>query len=137
MAVNSLDTTFKSAMNRGASSSYFVLEGKALASTATTKCAAPYKGKLVAAYFCNGETVMSGSNKYVVTVVNAANSDAAMISSYDAGTAALAAYAKGSPTLSTTAANLLVTRGDIVEIVMTVTGTVTDANVLLYFEATD
>lgn len=137
MAIQSLDTAFKGKLARCGDSAYFVLEGKAGASTATTVVAAPFAGKLTSVLFCNGETVMSGSHKYVVTVLNAANSDAAMISSYDAGTAAVAAYGTGTPTLSATAANLVVDRGDSIEIVMTVTGTVTGANVLLYFEATE
>jgi hypothetical protein len=137
MAIIALDTTFKSQMNRAGASAYFVLEGKAVAATATTVVAAPFNGKLTSVLFCNGETVMSGSHKYVVTVLNAANSDAAMISSYDAGTAAVGAYATGTPTLSATAANLVVSRGDSIEVVMTVTGTVTGGNVLLYFEGTE
>lgn len=135
MAEIAKKTGFTTISDRFGDSAYFVLEGKAGATTATTAVAAPYDGRLTAALFCNGATVGSASNNYIATVLNASESDRALITAFDSGTNTVAAYGTADLTLSSTAADLEVTRGDIIEIVLTVEGTVTGANVLLYFEA--
>ena len=145
MAIQSLDTTFKSVTDRLGPGAYYVIRAKAEAATDITYSAVPFKGKLVRALFCNGATAMAAANNYRVGIVNASNSDAVMAASTADGANDFggtsysgdytAAYGTEAITLSSTAASLAVDEGDTIEITMTVEGTVTDANVLLYFEA--
>lgn len=145
MAIQELDTTFKSVTDRMGPGAYYVVRAKAGASTDITYAAVPYKGKLVRALFCNGATAMSASHNYRVGIANASDSDAVMAASTvnganDFGGTAYtddfpAAYSTTEVTLTSTSADLAVDEGDTIEVTMTVEGTVTDANVLLYFEA--
>jgi len=134
MAIPDLDTTFKSQSSRFGDTAYQVVVAPFEAATDVFYTSVPFAGTLVRVLFCNGATASDGSNYYDVTVVNASNSDAAMISAYSSTTNDVAAYGTEEATLSTTAANLAVDAGDCVEVTATVTGTVTDARVILYFE---
>lgn len=147
MAIQSLDTTFKTPGNRMADGSYFFEGAAAAASTVTVNIIAPVTGKLKAAMFSNGATTMSATNNYAISAVNKSNSDAAMLDTTANGVndfggttytgAFLAAYAKGACALHATAANLNVTRGDTIAVTFTVEGTVTTGAVKFAFEAID
>lgn len=142
MTIQSLDTAFKSGGSRMQDGAYYVKEISTLAATQKSYIAAPFRGKLVRAAFCNGETTMSGSNNYAIGMVNASDSDTALITATtvnDLGSATytgafLAAYGNVDLLLSTTAANLTFEEGDILELTNTVEGTVVSSNILLYFE---
>lgn len=142
MTIQALDTTFKSGDARMQDGAYYVKEISTLAATQKSYIAMPFLGKLVRAVFCNGETTMSGSNNYAIGLVNASDSDAALITATtinDLGSATYtgaftAAYGNVDLLLSTTAANLTFAEGDILELTNTVEGTVISSNILLYFE---
>lgn len=88
-------------------------------STDTKYFMAPSAGNLKAVYVIG--TVTSDATKtYTITVKNLSNSDAAMIGTtlYDADPV-LTADTVASATLSTTAANLAVDRGDLIEVTHT------------------
>jgi hypothetical protein len=102
----------------------------------------PHTGVLVGANFVAKDVLATNDTNYVTFgVINKSNSNAAMLAATDVNTTkltggtALAAYTRRALTLNATAANLRVTKNDIVVVQVVATGTlantVTEANVQL------
>lgn len=102
----------------------------------------PHTGVLVGANFADKDALTAHDTNYVTFgVINKSNSNAAMLAATDANTTkltggtALAAYTRRALTLNSTAANLKVTKNDIVVFQVVATGTLantlTEASVQL------
>jgi hypothetical protein len=91
---------------------------------------APFTGKLDTAYFSGVDALAANDTNYITfTVTNVTNSNAAMLAATDANTTkatggtALSANGVRSLTLTSTSANLAVTKGDRIRIRAAATGT--------------
>lgn len=117
---------------------YKIVEIDFATTGATVVTIAPVDGKLIEAQFTAGMAIDATNNYASVACLNKSNSDAAMFGTNDLGDGTdTAQYGIRDMVLSTTAANLDVTKGDWLEVTHTVQGTLTAASkVIMIYEVT-
>lgn len=133
MAIQDLITTHKEAGNRLANQAYEYVEVNVAATAATIATVVPADGKLKRAVLTAGADALDATDNYItVLLANKSNSDAAMFGSNDTGDGTdTAAFGKRVMVLTTTAADLIVSEGDFLELTTTVQGTITAATKMI------
>lgn len=137
MAIQDINTTVPDVNNRGGGVAAYFEDNVSFESNTsedTKYIAAPCDGKLVQATV-QGTVTSDATATYTVTVTNKSNSDAAMLGTtvYD-DDPVLTAFTAANPTLSTTEADLVVEKGDMIEVSMTGGTGSGEVAVLLTFE---
>lgn len=127
------NTTFAEDTNRGRDNAYHVVVADLMAASGVYSVPAPCDGKISRVEVVSG-TVTDGTDKITLAITNEGNSSAAIASAAYDDDPVLAVNTATALTLSTTAANLVVTQGDLIEVAYTEAGTILNAAVTFWFE---